>query len=59
MPEVGRLLTVRDVAWLCQVHPMTVYRAVWTGELRAVRIRRMLRFRQEDVDAWLSAPERP
>ena len=41
------------VAQLLGIGRTTVYRLVNTGELRAVRVGERLRFRPEDVDAYL------
>jgi excisionase family DNA binding protein len=51
------LLTIDQVAELCQVSAKTVYRAVSNGKLRASRLGRgsAYRIRLEDVDAWLDA----
>lgn len=53
------LLTARAVAELLDVTPETVLRWVRRGELPAVRlpgtVRGRLRFRVEDVDAWIEA----
>jgi excisionase family DNA binding protein len=50
-----RLLTVGDVAEMCQVHRKTVTRAIRAGRLRAVRLgtRGAYRVRQDDVERWL------
>jgi excisionase family DNA binding protein len=50
-----RLLTIEQVAALCQVSVRTVYRAVSAGRLRASRLGRggAYRIRVEDVAAWL------
>jgi len=62
------LMTVAEVAAMCQVHRKTVVRAIARGELRALRlgIRGAYRLREEDVEDWLAAravqavrPERP
>jgi excisionase family DNA binding protein len=51
------LLTIDQVAELCQVSAKTVYRAISSGRLRASRLGRgsAYRIRLEDVDAWLDA----
>lgn len=50
------LLTVGDVAQLCQVHCKTVTRAIQAGRLRAVRLGRRgaYRIRPEDLDQWIA-----
>jgi excisionase family DNA binding protein len=50
-----RLLTVDQVAHLCQVSIRTVYRAIARGSLRASHLGRggAYRIRPEDVEAWV------
>lgn len=47
------LLTLEQVATLLGVRPRRVYELVWHRGLPAVRIGRRLRFRPEDLRAWL------
>jgi excisionase family DNA binding protein len=47
--------TYRSAAEYTQVRPITLKRAVDAGKLRAFRLQRAVRFRAEDLDAWLSA----
>lgn len=51
------LMTVGEVAEMCQVHRKTVTRAIARGELRAARLgaRGAYRLRIEDVDAWIAS----
>ena len=50
------LLTVSDIADLLAISQSLVYRLVADGELRCYRIGRgALRFRQEDVETYLTA----
>ena len=51
-----RLLTVGDVAEMCQVHRKTVTRAIQSGRLRAARLgaRGAYRLRPDDVDRWVA-----
>jgi len=55
MKEI-RLLTVDQVAHLCQVSIRTVYRAISRGSLRASHLGRggAYRIRPEDVEAWVN-----
>ena len=46
-------LTVRDVAELLQVTPMTIYRMVGRGALPCHQIGRAKRFSRKDIDAFL------
>ena len=50
----ARFLTVSEVADLMRVSSMTVYRLIKSGELRAARVGKSYRLREEDVDAYLS-----
>jgi excisionase family DNA binding protein len=47
------LLTVAQVARRLQVHEITVRRHIKAGVLKAVRIGRGLRVREEDLDAFI------
>ena len=49
------LLRVNEVAALLSIGRRTVYTLVNNGELPAVRVGARLRFRPEDVDAYLEA----
>lgn len=51
-----RLLTVGDVAEMCQVHRKTVTRAIRSGRLRAARLgaRGAYRLRPDDVEQWVA-----
>ena len=48
------LLTPREVAEVMRVSTMTVYRLIKSGELRAVRVGKSYRLREDDIDAYLS-----
>ncbi len=50
-----RFLTPAEVADLLRVSPMTVYRLIKAGDLRAARIGRSYRVREQDVDDYLQA----
>ncbi len=49
----SRFLTVAEVAAVLRVSTMTVYRLIKAGELRAVRVGRSYRLREDDVDGYL------
>ena len=49
-----RFLTVLEVADQLRVSTMTVYRLIKSGELRAVRVGKSYRVREEDVDSYLA-----
>jgi len=46
-------LTTEEVLGYLKVNPRTIYRLIRTGELPAVRIGRLWRFKRTDVDDWL------
>ena len=52
-----KLLTPKDIAARCQIHPKTVLRAIRAGRLRASQLgeRAAYRVREEDFQAWLAA----
>ena len=45
-------LTVREVAIICRVHEVTIRRHIRQGLLRAVRVGRKLRVRQDDLERY-------
>ncbi len=49
-----QLLTGGEVATMLRVSNMTVYRLVQSGELRALKIGKSYRLRDDDVDAYLA-----
>jgi len=49
------LLTVAEVAGMLRVSEMTIYRLIKAGELRALKIGKSYRLREDDVDAFLAA----
>jgi excisionase family DNA binding protein len=51
----SRFLTVGEVAASLRVSTMTVYRLINAGEIKAVRVGRSFRLREEDVDRYLAA----
>ena len=48
------LLTVHDVAQWLTVRPSTLYAWVAQGKMPALRIHGVIRFRREDIAAWLA-----
>jgi excisionase family DNA binding protein len=48
------LLTMDEVLGYLRVTSRTIYRLIKAGDLPAVRVGRQWRFRQSDLDAWLS-----
>jgi len=49
-----RFLTVLGVGGQLRETTMTVYRLIKSGELRAVRVGKSYRLREEDIDAYLA-----
>ena len=59
-PElVQRLLTAREVATALRVSPMTVYRMVSAGALRALRVGRQVRIPADEVAAYIAQHTTP
>ena len=59
-PPLSRLLTVQELADLLQVPPKTIYAWRYRGlGPTAVPVGKYLRFRPEDVAAWLEARAEP
>ena len=49
------LLTLREVSDYLNVNPSTVRRLVKSGQLRAIRVGRDMRFEVRVVDQWVAA----
>jgi excisionase family DNA binding protein len=49
------LLDAADASELLKLHPRTVKRLALTGDLPAMRIGRVWRFRPSDIDRWIVA----
>jgi len=49
------MLTLREVSAYLNVNPATVRRLVRTGQLRAIRVGRDMRFEVRVVDQWVAA----
>ena len=52
-PHFERFLDSRAAAALLQIHPKTLQRLARKGEIRAMRIGKLWRFRTSDLDAWV------
>ena len=50
-----RMLTLREVSAYLNVNPTTVRRLVSSGQLRAIRVGRDMRFEVRVVDQWVAA----
>lgn len=53
------LLTTLEVAKQLNCSPRKVFEMVKVGQLKAIKLRRLVRYRQSDVDALLRQSERP
>ena len=49
----NRLLTFEEVCALLQVRPSTLYNWCAKGTIPHLRVGRLLRFSQQDLEAWL------
>jgi excisionase family DNA binding protein len=47
------MLTIKEVAQYLHVVPLTVYRMIDRGDLPAVKVGRVWRIRQQDLQAYL------
>lgn len=54
-PGISRLLTVAEVAVVMRVSRMTVYRLIRRGQLKAIRVGRNYRVREDDLSGYLEA----
>ncbi len=54
-PGITRLLTVPEVATVMRVSRMTVYRLIRRGQLKAIRVGRNYRVREQDLNEYLEA----
>jgi excisionase family DNA binding protein len=53
VPHFERFLNSREAAALLQIHPKTLQRLARKGEIRAMRIGKLWRFRTSDLDSWV------
>ena len=58
-PRMSRLLTVAEVATALQVSRMTVYRLIRRGQLKAIRVGRNYRVREDDLNQYLESSSVP
>ena len=54
-PGLSRLLTVAEIASVMRVSRMTVYRLIRRGQLKAIRVGRNYRVREDDLNLYLEA----
>jgi excisionase family DNA binding protein len=50
------LFTIAQAATRLGVHKMTVHRAIWRGDLEALRVGRHYRIEEGALRAWMKAP---
>ena len=50
-----RFLDSRQAAALLQIHPKTLQRLARKGEIRAMRVGKLWRFRASDLHAWVDS----
>jgi excisionase family DNA binding protein len=48
-------LTIKDLAAELQIKPSTLYAWVGQGKIPCTKVHRLIRFRREEIDAWLDA----
>jgi excisionase family DNA binding protein len=46
-------LTIKDVSTMLQIKPSTLYVWVAQGKIPALKIHKVIRFRRDDIEAWL------
>lgn len=51
------LLTVKELAEILRVNPMTVYRMARNGSLPAIKINSNWRFQRTSIEEWLRTKE--
>ena len=49
------LHTIKEVAAFCGTSEKTIWRAVWGGQLAHVRLGRLVRVRDEDLQRWIDS----
>ena len=54
-PHFEPLLDSEEAATLLKIHPKTLQRMARNGQVRAVQIGKLWRFRASDLDDWLNA----
>ena len=53
MTTIEDLLTVREASQLLRINRYLIYRLARNGDLPAIRVGRMVRFRPEDLRDWI------
>ena len=57
MPNITRVLTVRDVAERCLVSRRTIYNLIRTRDIPAIKIGRQYRISVDALERCLTAPD--
>ena len=53
MTPIESLLTAREASQVLHINRYLIYRLVRDGDLPAIRVGRMVRFRPEDLREWI------
>jgi excisionase family DNA binding protein len=53
------MMTIREVADACRLSETAVRRAIYEGELQAVKLRSRLRIRPGEFDTWIASQRTP
>lgn len=48
------IMTVKELASYLRLHESSIYRICQSGSIPAYKVGRSLRFRKEEIDAWLA-----
>ncbi|MFH1096005.1 MAG: helix-turn-helix domain-containing protein [Candidatus Desantisbacteria bacterium] len=48
------IMTVKELALYLRLHESSIYRMCQAGSMPAYKVGRSLRFRKEEIDAWLA-----
>lgn len=52
------ILTIKDLALLLKVKPVTIYKLAGRGRIPGVKIAGSWRFKKSVIDEWMESPER-
>lgn len=52
-----KLLRVEDVAAILSIKPITVYLWSWQGKIKSIKIGRLVRFREADIQRFIESAE--
>ena len=51
--SIGKLISISDLSDLLNMKTKTIYAKAEAGEIPCYRIGRLIRFKQEEIEAWL------